>query len=305
MPWAHIALGVLVVAIWGSNFVVAHAGLQRFPPFTYALLRFALASLLLIAFVRPPKLPARSVIAYGLLIGCGQFGLLLYALDGHISAGLTSLLIQTQVFFTIALAWALRAERLRVGNILALALCAGGVLVVALNIDGSADLLGILLVLGAALAWAGGNLIARRSGDIDMLALMVWSGLAAVPPLLGAALLLEGPSAITASIRNSDALGWATLPWQSFANSLFGYSVWNWLLARHGTADVAPLGLLVPFFGMSTAAWLLAEPMPGWKLAAAALVLAGLATNLWTARQTLRTSQPRRMRPEVAATDGM
>jgi len=176
-------------------------------------------------------------------------------------------------------------ERLRRGNVAALALCVAGILLIGLHLDGDADLVGVLLVLLAALGWAAGNTLAKRAGDIDMLALMVWSSLAALPPLLGAALLLEGPTAILAGFRQADAYAWATLAWQSFANSLFGYSVWNWLLARHRAADVAPIGLLVPLFGMGAAAWLLAEPMPGWKLSAAALVLAGLGVNIWTARR--------------------
>ncbi|MFW2830373.1 DMT family transporter [Sphingomonas sp. ID0503] len=152
------------------------------------------------------------------------------------------------------------------------------------NTGGAADPLGIVLVLGAALGCAGGNILAKRAGNIDMLALMVWSGLAAVPPLLAAALVIEGPELMMRRLTQADAFAWATVPWQSFANSLFGYSVWIWLLARHPAADVAPIGLLVAVLSISAAAWLLAEPMPAWKVAATALVLTGLAVNVWRSR---------------------
>lgn len=285
MPLSHVALAVLVVAIWGTNFVVIHAGLEYFPPLTFAAMRFALASLPLVWLIPRPRVRPGTIIGYGMLVGVGQFGLMIYAMDGHISAGLASLVIQTQALFTIAMAMLVGGERLRRGNVVALALCVAGILLIGLHLDGDADLFGVLLVLLAALGWAAGNILAKRAGDIDMLALMVWSSLAAVPPLLGAALLVEGPTAIFAGFRQADAYAWATLPWQSFSNSLFGYSVWNWLLARHRAADVAPIGLLVPLFGMGAAAWLLAEPMPGWKLGAAALVLTGLGVNIWTARR--------------------
>ena len=36
----------------------------------------------------------------------------------------------------------------------------------------------------------------------------------------------------------------------------------------------------VPVFGMASAAWWLAEPLPAWKLGAAALVIGGLVLNL-------------------------
>ncbi|MES2393770.1 MAG: EamA family transporter, partial [Acidobacteriota bacterium] len=118
---------MIVVAVWGSNFVVIHVGLSQFPPFTFATLRFALASLPFIWLVRRPQMPAAMLIAYGLAIGVGQFGLMLYALAGHIAPGLASLLIQTQAFFTVALAVLLSGERLLPGNLIALALCSAGV----------------------------------------------------------------------------------------------------------------------------------------------------------------------------------
>ena len=288
----HLAAGVLIVAIWGTNFVVAHEALEHFPPITYSVLRFAVASLPLVWLIQPPRMRIHLIMAYGLLIGVGQFGLMLYAMDGHISAGLASLLIQTQAVFTVALALLLAGERPRAGNLIALALCVAGVAVIGLHASGGADALGVLLVLGAALGWAGGNMLAKRAGSINMLALMVWSGLAAVPPLLAAALILEGPELMMRSFTQADAFAWATVPWQAFANSLFGYSVWNWLLARHPAAEVAPIGLLVPVFGMSAAAWWLAEPMPGWKLAATTLVLTGLAVNVWSSRRAPRAGIP-------------
>jgi O-acetylserine/cysteine efflux transporter len=66
---------------------------------------------------------------------------------------------------------------------------------------------------------------------------------------------------------------------------LFGFGVWGWLLARHPAATIVPMALLVPVFGMSTAAWVLGEALPAWKLLATALVLSGLALNLlWPMR---------------------
>ena len=288
MPPAHVALAVLVVGIWGTNFVVIHAGLAAFGPFTFAALRSILASLPLILFIRRPKIAAGALVAYGLAISVGQTGLMLYALAGHISPGLASLLIQTQAFFTVALAVVLSGERVRAGNIAALGLCTAGIVLIAVNMGGDVSPAGILLVVAAAFSWGIGNIVAKRAGAIDMLALVAWSNLVAVPPLLAAALLLDGPDAIQSGIAEASAAAWGTVLWQAIGNALFGYAAWNWLLARHPAADVAPMGLLVPIFGMSAAAWVIAEPMPPWKLAAAALVLAGLAVNLATGRRAAR-----------------
>ena len=287
MPLSHVALAVFIVAIWGTNFVVIHVGLLQFPPFTFAVLRFALVSLPLLAFVPRPAVRLRVIVAYGLFIGVGQHGLTLYAMHGHITAGLASLLIQGQAIFTIILAFLISGERPRLGNFAALGLCIAGVGLIGGHIGGDADMLGLSLLLAAALSWAGGNLVAKHAGAIDMVGLVVWSSLAAVPPLLGAALAFEGPGTIGQSLGHANLYGWAALAWQSFGNSIFGYAAWNWLLTRHRAADVAPMGLLVPVFGMSATALLLGEAMPPWKLAAAALVLAGLGVNVWASRRNI------------------
>ena len=93
-------------------------------------------------------------------------------------------------------------------------------------------------------------------------------------------LLFEGPAAIAAGVRAADGATWAAVVWQAAGNTLFGYAAWGWLLARHPAATVAPLALGVPVFGLASSALWLGEPLPAWLLAAAALVLGGLALNL-------------------------
>lgn len=280
LPLLHLLLALLVVAIWGTNFVVIHVGLAQFPALTFAALRFTLVSLPLLPFVRWPGAARGPVVAYGLLIGLGQFGLMLFAMQGHISPGLASLLIQAQAFFTVAISMLVAGERLASRNLAGLALCLAGIVLVSLHTGHDADALGIALVLGAALAWGIANVVARGIGKVNPLALVVWSNLFAVPPLILAALWVDGPGVIAASIVSAGPEAWASALWQSYGNALFGYAAWNWLLARHPASRIAPLGLLVPFFGLGASALLLGESLPGWKLAAAGVVVAGLAINI-------------------------
>jgi len=138
------------------------------------------------------------------------------------------------------------------------------------------------LVVAAALCWALGNMTARAAGPVDMLGYVVWSSLFAVPPLLVMALMTEGWPAMSAGIAAADAGTWAAVLWQSVGNTMFGYAAWGWLLSQHPAATVAPMALLVPVFGMGASALLLDEPLPGWKLTAFALVMAGLTLGqLW------------------------
>jgi O-acetylserine/cysteine efflux transporter len=199
--------------------------------------------------------------------------------------------VQTQVFFTIGLSMRLSGERVKPFQWVALALASAGIATIGFHTDGSTSALGLGLVLLAALSWAGGNMAAKQGAPSNMLGYVVWTSAFAVPPLFALSLALEGWDAISAGLRNADALTWGAVAWQAWGNTLFGYAAWGWLLARYPAATITPMALLVPVFGMGASALLLAEPLPAWKLMAAALVLGGLAINLlwpqWKARRNV------------------
>jgi len=288
LPPRHFLLALAVVAVWGTNFVIIKVALEHLPPLLFAALRFVLAVLPAIVFLPRPAASCRNLAAYGVLIGVGQFGLLYLAMRSSISPGLASLVIQTQVFFTIGLSMLLTQERLRPMQWVALGLAVAGIAVIALNTGGSTTGGGLAVTLVAAASWAAANTVSRRAGRVDALAYVVWSSVFAVPPLLALSWLVEGGEAIVAGLRSADAATWAAVLWQSVGNTLFGFAAWGWLLARHPAATVSPMALLVPVFGIATAAWWMGEPLPGWKLVAAALVIGGLALNLLQKNATTR-----------------
>jgi O-acetylserine/cysteine efflux transporter len=287
LPLRHFLLALAVVAVWGTNFVVIRVALDHLPPLLFATLRFTLVLLPVVFFVKRPQVPWTNLAAYGVLIGAGQFGLLFVAMKGHISPGLASLVVQTQVFFTIGMAMKISGEKVQPFQIVALLLAASGIVLIAAHGGGAATPLGVLLILLAAASWAGGNIVARQAGTVNMLAYVVWASLFSIPPLFLMSLWLEGWPAMVAGVRNADALTWGAVAWQAVGNTMFGYAAWGWLLARHPAATVTPMALLVPVFGMGASAILLHESLPAWKLAAAALVLTGLAVNmLWPKLRT-------------------
>ena len=292
MPLTHLLLALSVVFVWGTNFVVIRWGLDGLPPFLFAALRFAFSALPWLLFVPRPTAPWRKVAAFGVLLGVGQFGLLFLAMRSSISPGLASLVVQLQVFFTIGLSLWLMGERVRGFQVAGLLLALAGLGVIATHLDATVTLLGMALVLSAAFFWSLANLVVKSLGPVNMLHFMVWSSVFAVPPLLALSWLIEGPQAMASGLQNASALVWASVLWQAVGNTLFGYGVWNWLLARHPAATVTPLALLIPVFGMGASALSLGEPLPQWKLAAAALVLLGLTVivcwPLWQARRRRR-----------------
>jgi O-acetylserine/cysteine efflux transporter len=280
LPLRHVLLALAVVAVWGSNFTVAKLGLADIPPLFFTFLRFFFAFLPLALFLRRPPVSWRLLAAYGIAIGAVQFGALYIALEHDISPGLASLVIQAQVFVTIGLSMFFSGERVKPFQWAALLLAVSGLGIILVHGGADATPLGVALVLVAACGWAAGNHIARLSGKVDMLAYVVWSSAFALPPLLALSLLFDGWPAIAAGVARAGAATWAAVAYQSVANTMFGYGVWGWLLARHPAATVAPLSLLVPVFGFTVSGLVLGEAFPPWKLAAFALVLGGLAFNL-------------------------
>lgn len=282
MPLSHLLLTLAVVLVWGTNFVVIRYGLDAFPPLLFACLRFAFSLLPWVLLVKRPALPWRYFIGNGLFLGFGTFGLLFIAMRADITPGVASLTIQTQAFFTIVLAILLLRERLHAYQAVGLVLCLCGLWVLFANVDGSVTPRGLWLTLGSGLCWAGANLVAKRAGRVDMLGFMVWSALFAVPPLLACSLWLEGADAVLASLSAASWPAWGAAVWQGVANTLFGYGAWNWLLARHSAAAVAPFSLLVPVVAILSSALMLDEALPVWKLQAVGLLMAGLVViALW------------------------
>ncbi|MBH9553578.1 EamA family transporter [Inhella gelatinilytica] len=284
MPPRHALLALAVVGVWGSNFVVMKWALQSFPPLWLATLRFALSALPLLVLPRPP-VSWRVLGGYGLLIGVGMFGLLFVALQTGISPGLASLVVQSQVFFTLLMLWALKGQGLKRLQGWALACAALGVVWIAAQQDAAATPLGLLLTLMAALSWAVANVVGQAAGRVNMLAFMVWSSAAAAPALALVALTVEGAAAFSEAVTAASPAAWAAVGWQAVGNTLFGYGAWGWLLARHNASAVVPWALLVPVVGMACSWLLLGEPLPAWKWAGAGAVMVGLLLNTWALRR--------------------
>ena len=293
LPLRHLLLALAVVAVWGTNFTVIRAGLDHLPALLFATLRFVFALFPAILFIRRPQVSWRNMATYGVLTGAGQFGLLFLAMRGQISPGLASLVIQTQVFFTIGLSVWRAGERVAPAQWMALAVGAGGIALIAAHTDAATTPLGLVLVLLAAFSWACGNIVAKQSDSTSMVGYVVWASLFSAPPLFLLSLAFEGWPAILQALRDADAATWGAVAWQSVGNTLFGFAAWAWLLARHPAATVTPMALLVPIFGMAASSLLLGEPLPAWKIIAALLVLGSLAVTILLPHWRRATPAPR------------
>jgi len=235
-------------------------------------------------FVPRPRAPWRLIAGYGLFAFALQFTFLFAGMAAGMPTGLSSLVIQVQAFFTIALVALLMHERPRPLQVLGGLVAGAGLVLVAWHLP-AGTALGFALVIAAALAWATANIIVKRVPGDNPLAVVVWGSAAAVIPLAIATLATEGVSRSVRIVGELSAGNWLGIAFQAWPTTLVAFGIWAWLLRRHPAAVVAPFTLLVPIVGMSCAVWLLGEPVTWWKLAGAALVLAGLGLNVLAARR--------------------
>ncbi|HTH59653.1 MAG TPA: EamA family transporter [Paraburkholderia sp.] len=280
-----LLLALVVVVAWGVNFVVIKVGLDGMPPMLLGALRFALAAFPAVLFVKRPQMPLRWLLAYGATISLGQFAFLFSAMYVGMPAGLASLVLQAQAFFTLGFAALFLRERFSAHNVAGLLIAAGGLAVIALHASAAGahpmTIAGFVLTLCAAVMWALGNIVTKKVGKVDLVGLVVWASL--VPPLPFAVLsyFFEGPQRMVGALHHIGTMSVFAVVYLAFIATLLGYSLWSRLLARYPASQVAPFSLLVPIVGLAAAAVLLDEHLSAAQIGGAALVMGGLAVNVF------------------------
>jgi O-acetylserine/cysteine efflux transporter len=285
-----LLLALAVVVAWGVNFVVIEVGLEDFPPLLFSALRFFFAAIPAIFILGRPRVAWRYVIGVGLALGVAKFGLLFIAMDRGVPAGLSSLVLQSQVIFTVLFAIAVLRERPRPTQLIGIVIACVGMVLIMLDRGLSAPLGALALVIAAGACWGVSNTITRHAKPRDTLRFMIWVSAVAVVPLLVLSLLTEGPRADLDALRGIQLTGIGAIGYLSFVATLFGFGVWGYLLRQYDASTVAPFSLLVPIVGMA-AAWLLrGEAVGGQQAIAAVLVIGGMACTV-VRRRTPRTAE--------------
>jgi O-acetylserine/cysteine efflux transporter len=283
-----LLLALIVVIAWGVNFVVIKVGLHGVPPMLLGALRFMLAAFPAVFFVKRPQLPWRWLLAYGVTISLGQFAFLFSAMYVGMPAGLASLVLQAQAFFTLIFAAFFLHERFRLPNVAGLLIAAAGLAVIGMQGGHAMTLAGFLLTLCAACSWALGNIVTKKVGKVDLVGLVVWGSLIPPLPFLALSYAFEGPQRIAAALSGISAMSIFAIVYLAFIATLIGYGLWSRLLSRYPASQVAPFSLLVPIVGLASASLFLDERLSGVQIAGAVLVMAGLAVNVfggWVAQR--------------------
>ncbi len=282
MPLRDILAALTVIVVWGANFVAIKLGVEEIPPMLLGALRFTFVAFPAILFIKRPAISWRMLLAYSATISLGQFAFLFLAVHLGMPAGLASLVLQSQAFFTVLIAALVLRERIERHHVLGMSIAVVGLVMLDAGApSGAVPLIGFLLTLCAAFCWSMGNIVLKGVGKVDMLGLVVWGALLPPVPFLLLSAIFEGPQRIADSLANVTLQGVLSVFYLAGVATLVGYVLWGRLLARHPVARIAPLSLLIPVVGLLCADWFLGEHLSLWQWIGGVVVLAGLCVNLF------------------------
>lgn len=276
----HLILAVLVTAVWGLNFPVTQLGLASIDPLLLTALRFTLAALPWVFFIRRPPIAFGWLAAYGLIFGVAMWALINLGIEMGVPAGTAALLIQFSAFFTLGWGVLLFRERLRFGQVVGIGLAAVGLVNIIAGSPGQATTLGYGLLLVSAFSWSVGNVIIKQSNVREMFAFVVWASLFPPIPLLLLTWLAHGSAPFTGLVTDFHWLALFSLLFQVYAATHFCYWGWNLLLREYPVSRVAPLSLLIPLFGIGGSMLILGHRVDGREGLSIVLILAALLVGL-------------------------
>lgn len=288
MKLRDIVLALFVIVVWGLNFAVIKWGVSELPPLLLVALRYCLAAFPAILFVKRPQVKLSWILAYGLTVGVGQFSCLFYAIHIGMPAGVASVVLQAQAFFTILFTALIFKEHIQLSQLLGLVVAAMGLVFIsgAIGFANSTSIpLGafFLTLLGAAF-WGLSNIVVRKisliaaaeNKPLNMLSLVVWSSLIPPIPMLLASLNLEKQQLALLSFDSISGAAIFSVFYLAFLATIMGYGLWSMLLAKYSAHKIAPLSLLVPVVGLLTAQFILGERLALIQWMGGAIIILGL-----------------------------
>ena len=268
----HLLVALLVPLTWGFGFVLAKAGFAHFPPLLLMGLRFLIAALILVWFVKLPRGHWRMLTLIALISATLHYGLTFSGL-ARMDATPAILLVQSEVVFGTVIAALMLHERPTRRQILGMVVSIGGIATIVGAPSLTGRMVGVGLVLSGCLCWAFGQVLVRRLGDaLSGFQLTAWVGMVAAPQMLLASVLIEGnplPTLIAATPAD-----WAAVAYLGIVMTVVGYSAWYFILARYPVPMAMPVLLLLPVSTILAAIMFLGE-RPGIHVMLGGIVVIG------------------------------
>ena len=275
MNLRSILLSLFVVFIWGVNFSVIKFGLEELPPILFSSLRFFIVAIPAVFFIPFPKTSIWNVLGVGVFLGVLKFSFLFIAMREDASAGISSLLLQAQVIFTILLSMFIFKEKISSSQVLGMSIALVGFSFFFFTVNTNITYLGLVLILSSAIFWSVSNVIMKQVKDVNLLHFMVWVSLVPPLPLFILSYIFESQDPLTI-IFNSSMKTWLSLAFTGYISTLVAFAIWGWLLKNFNASVVTPFALAIPVVGIISSSILLDEELNTIEITGAILILFGL-----------------------------
>ena len=283
MKPADICLAVMVAVIWGLAFVASRIALNELSPALMTALRFSIAAVPCL-FVRKPKVSWMLLITISFTLFLGQFLAQAWAITHGVPVGLSSVIVQSQALFTIALAAIIFRERPTRMQTLGIAVATFGLLMICgtVGYDFSVEAFAVLMI--SPVSFAIGNLLLRGAQGAPMFDLFAWLCLAAALPLLALTLAGDGVQPTWHALSHLSLSGLLCMLGLGGISTSIAYWLWGRLLRDYQAAQVVPFALLVPFVGSAASSVVFGEKFGPLRLAGMLTVVGGIAVMLLSKR---------------------
>jgi O-acetylserine/cysteine efflux transporter len=279
MKTEDVLLTVMVMVLWGLNFVVAKVGLEELPPMLLVGIRFLLVALLLIGLVPIPRGHIGKIAALSMSMGALHFGLMFMGIR-DVDAAVASVAIQLQVPFAALLAWIFLGDRLGWRRLGGMALAFLGIVVIAGEPRMMTNLTPLALIVTASFLWAVGNVQLRDLRAVGPMALNAWLALFAAPQMLIASAVFEDGQ--WEALAGAGWKGWGAVVYMIVFVTIIGYGFWYRMAQRYPVNLTMAHTLQVPVWGVLASVGLLGERLTWAMVAGSLLTLAGVAVIvLW------------------------
>ncbi|MCA3698324.1 MAG: DMT family transporter, partial [Brevundimonas sp.] len=266
---------VAIVVIWGANNAAAKVATETLPPLLTGALRFAIASVCLVPFVRPPFPNWKSLLLIVLLGGPLHYGLIYIGFWLADDVSPASVAAQLWIPFTALFAFLLLGERLTRFALLGLVVALVGVAWMAADPHALHDWPALLVIIAASAAWAMTTVIARRTTSIPPLKMQGLLALTALPTLAFGSAIFERDQ--IELIRSATPLVWGTLLWAGILSSVAATTLVFWLVQRREAGRITPYFLATPVVSIAIGWGFLGDVLTPQILFGAALTMGGVA----------------------------
>lgn len=270
-----------VIFIWGINFFFMKLGVNDLSPMLLGFLRFLMVIFPAILLVKIPKTSWKWLLLYGIVSNFAQFAFMFSAIHTGMPTSLVALVVQSQAFFTVVIAFLFLNEQVKWNQWLAILIAAIGLFIIAFGQQHTnIPLIGLLLVLCSALAWAFGNIVVKRIGKINPIGLVVWGNILTPLWFLLLAVQQQGWHGVQHDLLNISWQGLTAAAFLAYFATIIGYGLWVYLLAKYPVAKISPLSLWVPVISMIFAYLFLDEHLNIWQWLGSSVVMFGLMVHL-------------------------